>query len=112
MSHDLAVLIDEIAEIYHELRDRQRVIVFGTRLESEAHGKRIEALGYVTDALRELLKKHGYPEQILYSPKDLDEQGYRKIYDFLNDKLEEIQEELQDAVNRKYGKSKTKSLFY
>jgi hypothetical protein len=61
----------------------------------------------IWQAVKEYIKDQ--VDSILYSPKDLDEQGYRKIYDFLNDKLEEIQEELQDAVNRKYGKSKTNS---
>jgi len=57
--------VQDIAEIYQELRDRQRVIVFGCKTEEEAEQKRKAALGYVTEALRSFLKRHGYPERNL-----------------------------------------------
>jgi len=59
------ISIDEISEVYQELRDRQRVIVFASKTEKEAEEKRKQALGYATKALSNILRKHGYPEKNL-----------------------------------------------
>jgi len=52
-------LLDEVAEIYLELRERQGKIVFASKTEKEADQERKKALAFVTTRLSDVLTKRG-----------------------------------------------------
>ena len=54
-------LLNEIAAIYHNLRDRQKEIVFKSKTEKEARKKRITALAFIAGSLSKVLKDRGDP---------------------------------------------------